>query len=133
MDTRLGPVEAWPGIEVMLVAPDTYWNATPSQRQSMCNGCGAAGSGWTIPDTMYGLNITVACDCHDVCYLVGSTIFDKEQADREFLNNLIRLIESAPSGKWPIAGAVLSMLRRRRALKYYEAVRIFGGPAFWGS
>lgn len=56
-------------------------------------------------------------------YHVGQTVADKEEADRVFLNNLLRLIE-AGSG-W------LKMLRRRRALDYYQAVVAFGGPAYW--
>lgn len=129
MQTRLGPVELWPGREVLLVAPDTYWNATPSQRERLCNGCGT--SGIPVPDTIYGLSITVACDIHDIGYQIGDTLADKEQADREFLNNMLRIIQSAPSGQWPVIGPVLCMLRRRRALKYYDAVSLFGGPAFW--
>ena len=56
-------------------------------------------------------------------YHVGQTVDDKQEADRVFLNNMLRLIEDA-SG-W------LKCLRRRRALKYYEAVVVFGGPAYW--
>ena len=43
--------------------------------------------------------------------------------DRAFLNNMLRIIEA--ESKW------LTWLRRSRAMKYYSAVRDFGGPAFW--
>jgi len=38
---------------------------------------------------------------------------------------MLRLIESA-GGWW-----ILKRMRRTRALIYYEAVKHFGGPAFW--
>jgi len=41
------------------------------------------------------------------------------------LNNLLRLIEAHS------ANHLSRALRNRRALKYYEIVRIYGGPAFW--
>lgn len=59
-------------------------------------------------------------------YAAGSTIADKEEADRVFLNNMLRLITAAGG-----LGA-LRWLRRQRASRYYEAVCLFGGPAFWG-
>ena len=92
------------------------------------NGCNGAGSGWNeklVPDTIYGVNIRPAACIHDYAYLVGKTIEDKQHADREFLNNLLRLIEA--NNKWYYP----TMLARRRALKYYESVVAFGGTAFW--
>ncbi len=92
------------------------------------NGCNGAGSGWNakfVPDTIYCMNIRPAACIHDYAYLVGKTIEDKQQADREFLNNLLRIIESNTKWYYP------KMLARRRALKYYEAVVAFGGVAFF--
>ena len=60
-------------------------------------------------------------------YYVGETIEDKAEADRVFLNNMLRLVEA--DNTW--FGRVLKMLRRRRALEYYEGVTAFGGPAYW--
>jgi hypothetical protein len=74
---------------------------------------------------MYGLSITEAANIHDYMYYVGMTLEDKREADRVFLNNMIRIIE-ANSKFW-----VLEFLRKRRAKKYYLAVDWFGGPAFW--
>lgn len=108
-----------------LYAPPMYQLLTPESKAEICNGCGAKGYGWLIPDSMWFLNITEACNIHDFMYLVGVDEEDREEADRVFLNNLIRIIE-AKTKLWP-----LKMLRHRRALKYYEAVRYFGGPAFW--
>lgn len=109
-----------------LYAPPEYVNARPALRDLVANGCGA--SGWKVdlvPDTVWGLSIKESCRIHDWMYAAGSTLADKEEADRVFLNNMLRLIEAA-GGWWP-----LPSLRRRRALLYYEAVQNFGGPAFW--
>lgn len=90
------------------------------------NGCGAEGARFDfVPDSIYGVSIFEACRIHDWAYFKGRNNDDKERADREFLNNLLRLIEA--NNKWYYP----TMLARRRALKYYEAVVVFGGPAFW--
>lgn len=112
--------------KAMLYAPTAYVKAGDGVRRIVVNGCGPAGwKGQLIPDTAYGLDISAACNIHDWMYLAGSTLAEKEEADRVFLNNLLRLIEAA-GGPW-----LLRRLRRRRARLYYEAVRLFGGPAFW--
>ncbi len=91
----------------------------------ICNGCGAANSKFDfVPDTMWGMSIKPACNIHDFDYHIGKTIEDKQRADRRFLNNLLRLINRGKS-------KILKLLRRRRALKYYDAVDLMGGPAFW--
>ena len=90
------------------------------------NGCGAEKARFDfVPDTIYGVDIKPACRLHDYAYKVGKTIEDKQHADREFLNNMLRLIEANKNWYYP------TMLARRRALKYYEAVVAFGGVAFW--
>lgn len=113
------------GTSVDLYAPISYWEAGPADRAGICNGCGTKGlGGWLVPDTLYGLSITEACNIHDWMYAQGDTIADKEQADRAFLNNMLRIIESKSI-------RILLWPRRMRAMKYYSAVRDFGGPAFW--
>ena len=108
-----------------LYAPPLYWSLSPEGKADICNGCGTKNLGWLIPDSMWFLDISEACNIHDFMYAVGVDEEDREEADRVFLNNLIRIIEAKTRWEW------LRMLRRRRALKYYEAVRCFGGPAFW--
>lgn len=111
-----------------LYAPQSYKNATDEEKASVCNGCGTEGwKGWIVPDTMWGLDISEACQIHDWMYWEGKTIEDKNEADRVFLNNLIRIIEAG--SRWRI----VKHLRMRRAFTYYQAVSIFGGPAFWAS
>lgn len=111
----------------LLFAPDAYWSSMPAVRAVVTNGCGAGGGwkGWLVPDTIYLLCITAACNIHDWMYTVGMSQPEKEEADRVFLNNMIRLIDAA--GGW----SILRALRRNRARGYYNAVKYFGGPAFW--
>jgi len=111
-----------------LFAPQSYIEASPEVRAAVANGCGAAG--WKldiVPDTIWGLEVTEACNIHDWMYAEGETIHDKMTADRTLLNNLLRLIEAETRWGW------LRWLRRKRALKYYQAVAEFGGPAFWAN
>lgn len=103
----------------------SYSRASSGQIKLICNGCGSAQAKFDfVPGTIYGLSITPACNIHDWDYNIGETIEYKGVADRRFLNNMLRLIES---GSWRF----VKVLRRRRALKYYEAVNSFGGPAYW--
>ena len=122
MSTR----EFRPTSPVKLFAPADYIKASKRVRAKAVNGCGTSGwKGALVPETIYGLLITAVCNIHDWMYLRGETLADKEEADRVFLNNLLRLIDSGTRWGW------LKVLRRRRALKYFHAVRIAGGPAFW--
>lgn len=107
-----------------LYAPPAYYDLSEVERARICNGCGTKGlGGLIVPDTLWGLEIEDACDIHDFMWHEGSTIEDKREADRIFLNNMLRLIDGG--SKW------LKWIRRRRAYKYYEGVAVFGGPAFW--
>ncbi|MEX2524481.1 MAG: hypothetical protein WD750_05955 [Gammaproteobacteria bacterium] len=111
-----------------LACPQSFLDAPDELRRQVCNGCGSAQAKFDfIPDTVWFLPIRKACDIHDWMYAQGRDIEDKRQADRVFLNNMLRLVERERG----IVGRLLKPLRRRRALKYYEAVNAFGGPAFW--
>ena len=110
--------------KTILWAPAEYWELTPEQRALTCNGCGTA-STWWVPDTIWGMDITPACNIHDFMYVCGLNEDDRAKADRVFLNNIIRLIQAKTKSK------IVSWLRRHRAKIYYEAVRLFGGVAFW--
>jgi len=109
-----------------LFVPAWWTEYSESMRASWMNGCGA--KGWKfdiVPDTIYGLRVTDACNIHDVMYAVGETLEDKKVADRVLLNNLERIIKYHTKWRW------LRWLRRQRAKKYYAAVKHFGGPAYW--
>ncbi len=106
-------------------APEGYWNLSPKAKKKLCNGCGPKGlGGFIVPNTLWGLSILEACNIHDFMYHEGHTINEKTQADRTFLNNMIRIIDED-------SGAFLRPLRRYRAMSYYSAVKDFGGPKFW--
>lgn len=111
---------------IELFKPVSYDDASNLKRGSVCNGCGTKGlGGWFIPNTLWGLSIEECCNIHDWMYYKGSTLGNKEEADRVFLNNMLRVI--AGGSRW------LRGVRRVRARNYYRAVKYFGGPAFWGS
>jgi len=108
-----------------LTSSKEYKELTTEQKFKICNGCGAQSAFMDfVPDSMYGLDISEACNIHDFDYHAGITQKDKDMADMRFLTNLILLINRG--------NAFLKFLRRRRALKYYEAVVTFGDNAFWG-
>lgn len=105
---------------------DSFRDATDAERAKICNGAGAA-NGLKFPNTFYGLDVKIAFDVHDWDYHHGKTLDDKDRADKYMLLNLMEIIESQKG----FGNALLKPLRRRRALKYYEAVVTFGGDAFW--
>ncbi len=107
-----------------LYAPEAYKKLTEEQRKNMVNGCGPGRFGsFIVPDSFIGLSITSACNIHDYMYEVGETIDDKKEADRVFLNNMVRLIDDR--------GGILKWFRLKMAKSYYMAVKYFGGPSFW--
>ena len=111
-----------------LYAPESYWVATPDERELIVNGCGTSGwKGKLVPESLYGLSVSESCNIHDWMYHHGKDINDKNTADRVFLNNMIRTIEH--KGGF----CLLRKLRLRRARLYYRAVENFGGPAFWAN
>ena len=114
-----------PSGKTKLSAQQTYWDMPIGERLGKYKGMGA-GNGfqeWIVPDTIWGLNVRPVGRIHDHDYGVGKTREDKEQADREFLLNLLILIDDG--NKW------LKWLRRRRAYKYYDGVTLLGDKAFF--
>lgn len=108
-----------------LLSTAEYKNLTDVQKVFICNGAGAADQ-WIssfIPNTMYGLDCEEVFNIHDFDYYYGKSWADKHLADARMLTNLLRLIN------WK--GGLLGFLRRRRAMKYYEAVHVGGDDAFW--
>ena len=111
----------------VLFAPTGFKLASEKLLEEICNGCGAANSKFDfVPDHIYGTCITYACHIHDFMYNDGVTIEDKEEADRVFLNNLLRLIDR-DKHKWYKP----TRLQRIRAKEYYLAVKYFGAVAYW--
>jgi transposase len=78
-----------------------------------------------VPDSVLGLSIQGACCIHDFMYSQGTKQWDKERADRIFLENMLALILAGTKWGW------LLWMRKHRAYMYYTAVVKFGGPSFW--
>lgn len=110
----------------VLFAPASFLNASIEELVKVCNSCGAADSWFRPPSTIYGTDISAACTIHDWQYEKGFSIEDKDEADRVFCNNMNRLITRDKHKFYKP-----TFLQRRRALKYYYAVKQFGGEAFW--
>ena len=102
-----------------------YQHLSDDDKARICNGAGAAGQAIShfIPNSLYFLDCTEVFNIHDFDYYRGKTQKDKDEADRRMLDNLLILINRA--------GGPLKWLRRRRALKYYEAVHELGDEAFF--
>lgn len=111
--------------------PMSYRQAADFEKERVCNGCGPGS--WKIdlvPDRIYGLDISEACNVHDWMYYEGRTSGDKSRADRAFLENILIIIDNQYCKKKRWYRGILRFLRRRRAYKYYEAVSNFGDDAF---
>lgn len=114
----------------VLSAPVSFKTATIARLRDVCNGCGAANAKIDfVPDSIYGLNVAPCCHVHDWRYEEGVDEEDRELADREFKNNLIRLIDAAC--KKSFFRRRIKWLMYARAQTYYVTVKNFGGPAFW--
>lgn len=101
-----------------------YKNASDEVVSKICNGCGTAGwKGKLVPDTIWGLCITPACQPHDWDYSEGKTKKDKDKADKRFLMNMRKIVITK--------GGVLMYPRLVRAQGYYLAVKFRGSKAFW--
>lgn len=110
----------------VLSAPNSFKLASKEELEEVCNGCGASGSWFRPPKTIYGTLIVYACHIHDWMYNFGKTIEDKDEADRTMKNNMSRLIDR-DSKLWYKP----TRLQHCRANAYYAVVRDHGGPAFW--
>ena len=108
-----------------IYAPPGYWTISPAEKARICNGCGAAGKRDYIPDSIFGLDISEICNIHDYMYFCGKKLSDKRDADQAFLDNLITLID-IETKHW-----IVRIFQRWLALRYFRAVKYFGGPAFW--
>jgi len=103
----------------------TYPRGYDDLPEDALNGCGPAG--WKfdlVPDTIWGLCVTEACNIHDAMYYTGLDEKDRTHADNTFLNNLNRIITHESRFKF------LARFRRRRAWLMFAAVRKFGGNHF---
>ena len=104
-------------------------------REKYLNG-GCGPQGWKldlVPDSLLGINIKECCRIHDAMYSLGvhgigidGSEDHRGECDRVFLNNMIRTVNHR---RWQ-----LPFLKRARlwlARRYYLAVHVYGGPAYW--
>ena len=111
-----------------LLAPKSYADASQALKDIICNGCGTGDwKGALVPETIYGLSVTRACNIHDWMYERGRCLEEKEKADDAFHVNMRRLIRTGT----PWFLLFLLPLRYARAFGYYQAVNIAGYDAFW--
>ena len=109
-----------------LAAPESFWTFISQDMSDVVNGCGSGGMGdFLIPDTIYGLSIKPACKIHDWMYTIYNDEAGFKLANQIFLDNMIRINNKETKYTW------LKWLRRRRILKYYNAVRDFGRLFFY--
>ncbi len=112
--------------KLKLYAPKSYWEASEDELKKITNGCGTDGwKGALVPETLWGLSVSTACNIHDWMYQKGQSFESKEEADRVFLNNMVRTVN------YNTNNCILKKLRRHRAKVYFEVVSLFGGDAFW--
>lgn len=101
----------------------SWWDSIPEDdRRRVMNGCGPAG--WKasyIPDTIWGVDVSTACDVHDCEYAYGNS---RSSADARFLANLCLICADH--------GGLLTPLRILRAFTFFTAVRVFGAPYYKG-
>jgi hypothetical protein len=110
-------------IPEVLKAHADYWELSPIECAEICNGCGTEGwKGKLIPETMYGMCVSEACDIHDHRYHMGGVEKDRTAADKEFRKNIHVIIRR---NEW-----WLRAVRYVRAYIYYASVHNFGWTAF---
>lgn len=110
----------------ILYASASFLAAEISEITDVVNGCGSSNAMFDfVPDSIYGMYIGYCCFVHDWGYYEGHDILDKEESDRIFLNNMLRMIDNDCPWYAP------KFLLRLRAKTYYNAVRYFGGPSFF--
>lgn len=109
----------------VLNAPDSFKIAAIELLLSVCNGCGAAGSFFRPPSTIYGVDITPACQIHDFAFYLGQTLKEFNTANDQFYDNIKVLLDMSPGFIKP------KHLMAARALIYYKAVCWFGLSAFY--
>lgn len=104
-----------------LIAPPEYTSLPKEELSKIVNGCGAAGARFDIvPDTMWGLDISEACNVHDLDYHLHRLPF--EVCNAIFLANCALLISAG--SRW------LMIPRLVRACTYFLAVHCAGKKAY---
>jgi hypothetical protein len=109
----------------------------PQKIKDCCNGVGSEVGWWgkltyhLIPNTVWGLDVTEFSDIHDYDYCYPESFATKQDAlnykhlaDNRGLDNILAIIDRDTKWTW------LKIMRRARAMKYYDALDIFGEDSF---
>lgn len=111
--------------KLKLDAPVSFWLTDEATLEMITGGCGPGrfgDHGWF--DKIYLLSIKLACRIHDFEYSTGKTLEEKLIADNRFLRNMFKIINTQSKFEF------IKILRRYRALSYYNMVSEFGEDAF---
>ncbi len=112
-----------------LAAPQSFWDADQDFINEFTGGCGPGEVGSIgdrlIPDTIYCLRITLACQIHDWTYAVWNSKEGFELANNLFKNNMQRMVDQTKSSRF------LKWLRYKRLYKYYWVVKYFGETSYF--
>lgn len=112
-------------ILLRLDAPKSFWYTDEATINMIAGGCGPGRFGnYGLFDSVYWLSIKAACKIHDFDYAIGKTAEDKKIADHRFLDNMLKIINTQSKS------SVLRILRRYRAVSYYNLVVECGEDAF---
>ncbi len=103
--------------------------ANKDQYSELCNGAGPHGADLLVPDSLYGLRMTIVFDQHDFSYDKFNSALGKEISDLMMKVNMMLYIDKHTT-KCPFMRSTLLFLRERRALTYYYAVHV-GGEWFF--
>ncbi|MCK4500495.1 hypothetical protein KAU11_08350 [Candidatus Babeliales bacterium] len=132
MKTKLYKFYADNGAVVRMIAPDTIeFPSFQLEYYKTISRCGAGeGIGDTlVPETIWGLTVTLACYIHDYMWeLADATWTDFHYSNSVFLSNIITLVTELSH---PTRVNVLKNIRLYRSVTYYSAVDTFGADIFW--
>lgn len=106
------------------IAPHLFWETSNKNLLLIWNGVGADGD-WInpfIPETIWGVNISLASLPHDWCFAHGKTERQFHKANLYFLYNMNQIIRMHSANEF------MKDLRFLRSNKYYIAVE---SPAGW--
>ena len=83
------------------------------------NGCGAK-NGIKVPPTIWGVNISPACQLHDIDWEIATCYQDLLDANERFDNNLKKITD------YESANDIMRWIRRSRISKFVSAVELLG-------
>lgn len=101
-----------------------------SDYDAVIRDCNGVGADW-MPDSLTQIitkmskEMEVPAAIHDRRYATGKTPQDRQDADLEFLTNVLRVVEFEYPWWHP-----LRYINRKRAERYYTYLRAFGGRAW---